>query len=404
MHDGFYGCTSGSGFSNRAFVEVLARTLPPGRLLVAPLHVPGSGAAYDPAWVSSMRQLLKETSTEVTPVPAPLGRPGAHRFLCRQVADIARDRLAGARRSQLIALDFPFLGLAPHLGTPDTELLLLPRSTTQLDAPHDHEHIRWEREGMAAAVERGGRIAAISQHMRTHLTRSYGVPPGALVDLPNGLLLHEDAHPQPALPLPARARAGFLLALGRAVESKGFEDLLQALILLREQGTPLPHLLLAAGSLSRFPTRHQGRLHAMISKYKLDATFLPQFSTAYQTWLRSPALRAVVVPSRSEPFGRIPLDAFAVGAAPVVATRTGGLAETVIDGETGFTAEPRNPASLAAAIRRALHTGPQERARLRRAGRDLLERRHDYGVTIRSYVHQHLSWALEAAPDHEAAS
>ena len=64
-----------------------------------------------------------------------------------------------------------------------------------------------------------------------------------------------------------------------------------------------------------------------------------------------------MIPSRSEPFGRVPLEAYAAGAAPVVATTAGGLAEQVIDGVTGFTAAPADPVSLAAAIERRAEPG-----------------------------------------------
>ena len=85
---------------------------------------------------------------------------------------------------------------------------------------------------------------------------------------------------------------------------------------------------------------------------------------------------------RAEPFGRIPLEAFAAGAGPVVATTAGGLAELVIDGLTGYTAQPGDPASLAAAISRALACDPAGRARLRAASRRLAATRYDYEQAV----------------------
>ncbi|MFG2370444.1 glycosyltransferase family 4 protein [Streptomyces sp. NPDC048504] len=296
--------------------------------------------------------------------------------------------------AQLIGLDIPFLGLGLHLGIDAPfGLLLVPRSTSELASPEDRRRIRWEHKGLAAAVSDGARVAAISHHMRGHLEQVYDVPRHAVVDLPNGLLLsdHEDA---PSAPLPPRARAGFMLAMGRAVESKGFEDLLEALRLLKRRGTRLPHLLLAPTTHSEDLTDHQRRLRAMVRDYEIDATFLSRFSPDYRSWLRSPALRTVVVPSRAEPFGRIPLEAFASGAAPVVATRAGGLTETVIDGMTGFTAEVRDPVDLARAVRRALHISDREREQLRARSGALLAARHDYETTIRSYLRQYAPWAM----------
>lgn len=50
-----------------------------------------------------------------------------------------------------------------------------------------------------------------------------------------------------------------------------------------------------------------------------------------------------------EPFGLVPVEAMAC-AKPTVVTRSGGLVESVVDGETGFIIEKRDPAALAEKI------------------------------------------------------
>ncbi|WP_328879172.1 glycosyltransferase family 4 protein [Streptomyces sp. NBC_00299] len=397
LHDGYYGCTSGTGFSNRAFLEVLTRTLPRGRLLVMPVHIRPSDASYDPAWVAETERIVQRAGAEVVPVPGGRAATAAlagGEALCERVAEVAREHLARAPMAHLIGLDIPFLGLGLHRRADDPfSLLLVPRSTSELASPEDRRRIHWEHRGLTAAVSSGARVAAISHHMRGHLEQVYGIPRHAVVDLPNGLLLH-DHEDLPSAPLPPRAKAGFLLSMGRAVESKGFEDLLEAIRFLKGQGTHMPHLLLAPTTHAEGLTDYQRQLQAMVRDYAIDATFLSRFSSRYRSWLRSPALRGVVVPSRAEPFGRIPLEAFASGAAPVVATRAGGLTETVIDGVTGFMAEARDPVDLARAIRRALHISGPEREQMRAQSGALLTARHDYEATIRSYLRQYTPWAM----------
>ncbi|WP_422753068.1 glycosyltransferase family 4 protein [Micromonospora sp. WMMD708] len=102
----------------------------------------------------------------------------------------------------------------------------------------------------------------------------------------------------------------------------------------------------------------------------------------------------MVVPSRQEPFGRIPLEAFAAGAAPIVTTTAGGLAEQVTDGVTGFTSEPARPDALAAAIDRALATTPKQRDRMRQAGQSQLSSRFDHDAAVGRFLGEIASWVV----------
>ncbi|MEX2394800.1 MAG: glycosyltransferase, partial [Actinomycetota bacterium] len=73
------------------------------------------------------------------------------------------------------------------------------------------------------------------------------------------------------------------------------------------------------------------------------------------------AADVVVVPSASESFGLVALEASGCGT-PVVATAVGGLRLTVRDDETGYLVERRDPPSFAAALSRVLaHPGAQTR-------------------------------------------
>jgi glycogen(starch) synthase len=83
-----------------------------------------------------------------------------------------------------------------------------------------------------------------------------------------------------------------------------------------------------------------------------------------------PAVDAVVLPSRYEPFGIVALEAAAAGA-PLVASTAGGLGEVVLDGETGLSFAPGDVAGLAGAVAAALDDPAAAARRVKAARRRL---------------------------------
>jgi glycosyltransferase involved in cell wall biosynthesis len=90
----------------------------------------------------------------------------------------------------------------------------------------------------------------------------------------------------------------------------------------------------------------------------------------------------LVIPSQAEPFGRVALEAMAMGK-PVVGTRAGGLPDVVADGETGWLFPPGDHVALAAAILRAL-SEPATAKRMGEAGRERVRKLFDSKLTTRS--------------------
>ena len=406
LHDGFYGWGTGAGRSNRAFLQILAGMLAPGvRLTVIPVRLIPASSEYDEPWHQESLAITANAGGAVIPVDN--GSAGMTRFgglncfrrASAAAAAVTGDILSGASRSLVIAFDAPFYGLAPLL--PDGQrarLVNVARATAALHAPADHERAAWERAGLLATARAGGHIAATSRHMRQHLTSAYGIPGEAITDLVNGLTPAEQ-HPGPqdtASLLPPAASGGFLLSYGRAEPYKGFDDLLDALAFLKADHVPVPHTVLGAVADGPPLTPYQRHLAHRITAERHDITLLTTFSPAIRSLLAHPRLAAVIVPSRAEPFGRIPLEAYAAGASPVIATTAGGLAEIVTDGSTGYTAEPADPPSLAAAISRALTATPAQRHRLLERGRHLTAARYDYQANIAAFLTRHAPWATAA--------
>lgn len=91
-------------------------------------------------------------------------------------------------------------------------------------------------------------------------------------------------------------------------------------------------------------------MHALVSALGLDerVRFVPpQAHELLSTFYR--AADVCVVPSRSESFGLVALEAAACGI-PVVASAVGGLTSLVDDGRTGFLVEGRSASDFATAV------------------------------------------------------
>lgn len=148
-------------------------------------------------------------------------------------------------------------------------------------------------------------------------------------------------------------------------ELKGFETVWEACRRLREQGFDFEARVTAA------------------MEFRFEADWIVNLGWVSQD--KVPELYRdvdiVVVPSLwVEPFGITTLEAMASGL-PVVGSRIGGIAETLVDGVTGLHFEAGDAKGLADALRRLL-TDPTLRERLGAAGRYRAESEYDWEVVI----------------------
>lgn len=181
--------------------------------------------------------------------------------------------------------------------------------------------------------------------------------------VPNGVdLARFSPRPAPpelrgALGLPAGAPC--VVSVGRFVAVKGYAHLVDAAAAL-ERARPGVHWVLAGDGELRPALEAQarrlglgGRIH--FTGWRDDVPALVAQGDLF------------VLPSLEEPFGRVLIEAMAMGKA-VVATAAGGVPEIVVEGETGLLVPPGDPEALAAAVRALLDDAPRG-ARLGAAGR-----------------------------------
>jgi D-inositol-3-phosphate glycosyltransferase len=138
-----------------------------------------------------------------------------------------------------------------------------------------------------------------------------------------------------------------LLAVGRIQPLKGLDV---AVCSLAELHDPDAVLVIVGGASGAGGAREVARLHELVDALGLtdQVRFVdPQPHHLLSTYYR--AADVVLVPSRSESFGLVALEAAACGT-PVVAAAVGGLRSLVEHGRTGFLVEGREPAAFAAFV------------------------------------------------------
>lgn len=189
---------------------------------------------------------------------------------------------------------------------------------------------------------RSKQVIAPSMFMAREVLSGFELPPERIHRVPNGI----DPTWWSAGEWPD-ARPPLVLTWGRVQYEKGFQVLARAISTLRPRVAELECVI--AGRGSYLPElQSQIDIEGVSDVVRLIG-FVPDVK------LRDLVHRAgcVVIPSLYEPFGIVALEALA-GGAPLVAARTGGLAELIEGTGAGLLFEPGSAADLATCIGRVL--------------------------------------------------
>ena len=169
------------------------------------------------------------------------------------------------------------------------------------------------------------------------------------------------ARPNPAVVAEGR----HYLFLGRLVPEKGINTLLDAWAILEQRlGQACPQLIVA-GSGSE-----EARMHARANRMNRVTCIGYVSGVTKDDLVRG--CRGLIAPSIWwEPLGLIVHEAYD-SARPVLAARSGGLTETVVEGVTGFLHEPGDAVQLADDVERMEALGAKGRAEMGYRGRQWL--------------------------------
>jgi len=223
------------------------------------------------------------------------------------------------------------------------------------NGPHEWETER-RIEGEARVMAAADRLIAATPLERAQMVWLYGAESSRIVVVPPGVdltLFRPIPEEEAKRMLGPSASRRIILFVGRIEPLKGIETLLRAIALVAPQ---VPHwqedlsVIIVGGA----PGAGVDKVHAELERlHRLRAelglkdlvTFHGAEDQDTLVYYYS-AAEMVVVPSHYESFGMVALEAMACGT-PVVASRVGGLAFNVQDGETGFLVPDGDPQALA---------------------------------------------------------
>jgi glycosyltransferase involved in cell wall biosynthesis len=288
------------------------------------------------------------------------------------------------RLKRIAHLHAPFASDAATVARLAARLAGVPYSFTA--RAKDIFHKSAEDEDLRKKFRDAAGVITISDYHVQYLQATFGPLAARVVRVYNGLDLEEfpfhPPHPRPPV----------ILAVGRLVPKKGFDDLVTACTLLDAKGLPFRCRIIGAGPL-------WAELRAQIDRSALSSHVdlagpLPQQEVIKE--MRNAAVLAApcVVDDDGDRDGlpNVIQEALALGT-PVVSTDVTGIPEVVRDGETGLQVPQHDPPALAAALERLLED-PALRMRLARGGRRLIEAEFDIrrNTQTRRAVFQAAQW------------
>ena len=252
----------------------------------------------------------------------------------------------------------------------------------------DMPHRRAEAE--ASIIDCSDAVLASCTVEADQIASLYGGEPGRIRIVPPGVdhaFFGPGHRPQArrALGLPLSGR--LLLFVGRIQPLKRADVAIETLAELHENGGEPYRLVVVGGPSGPHGEKSLQSLHDVADArgVREHVHFVaPQPHELLSSYYR--AADVCIVPSRSESFGLVALEAAACGT-PVVASAVGGLTTLVDHGHTGYLVDDPDPVAYAAAVRRTFDE-PLAAERLSTAS-VLRARRYTWRAAARTLVELH---------------
>jgi glycosyltransferase involved in cell wall biosynthesis len=195
-----------------------------------------------------------------------------------------------------------------------------------------------------------------------------GIPASKLVYIPNGTIV-------PEVKRRDDFRSVTIGTVGRLVKAKDYPVLIRAMKMLRDNGRDYKLIIIGDG-----PERET--LQNEVRRLGLeDVVQMPGFQSDIDLWLQRFSIFVMSSIREGQPLAL--LEAMASGL-PVVATKVGGIPETVQDGSEGIIVEPGNPKALANAIKAVAKN--EMRHQMGKKARERVRRDYSIDVVCAQYL------------------
>ncbi len=215
-----------------------------------------------------------------------------------------------------------------------------------------------------SSIARGERVIAISNYVREYLLKNYEIEDSKIRVIHRGVAV-EKFHPNAVAPTQLIKLTGewrlpdgcpIVMMPGRLTRWKGHLILIEAMAKLKREDV---FCVMIGDDQGR--SEYRTEVENAIRERNLEGRvrIIGQCSDMPAAYM----LANVVVSASTDPegFGRVPIEAQAMGRA-IIATNHGGAMETIIDGHTGWLVPPADADALANAIDFALSLDPETRA------------------------------------------
>jgi glycosyltransferase involved in cell wall biosynthesis len=175
---------------------------------------------------------------------------------------------------------------------------------------------------------------------------------------------------------PATHKVPVILAVGRLVEKKGFDQLITACALLKQAGVAFGCHIVGESGSAKDSLRAQIQQMGLVDQVRLGgAVTQDQLREIYRGAHVFALPCQIMEDGDRDGFPNVLAEAMAMGV-PVVSTHISGIPEMITDGVHGLLVPPRNPQALADALRQVL-SNPALHAELARAARQRICERFD---------------------------